>query len=67
MDTLLGAILGAAIGLAHAGYLWRSATRAFSRSIAVPGRSLFGSYVLLLWLIGVAASGLSPREAGKVD
>ena len=77
MDTLLviGTVLGAAIGFAHAAYLWRSAAREGDAGVltlyrgawAIALWTLFGSYVLLLWLIGAIASGFSPRRAGNVD
>ncbi len=69
MSLLLwvGTISGAAIGLAHAIYLWRvSMQEANSRSTAIYRGvwaiglwTLFGTYVLVLWIVGVIAYGLA--------
>ena len=69
MSLLLwvGTISGAAIGLAHALYLWRvSMQEANSRSTAIYRGvwaiglwTLFGTYVLVLWIVGVIAYGLA--------
>lgn len=68
MSLLLwvGTISGAAIGLAHAIYLWRvSGREAEGRSTAIYRGvwavglwTLFGTYVLVLWIVGVIAYGL---------
>jgi hypothetical protein len=58
--------LGAAVGLAHANYLWRvSLQEADSRGTAIYRGAwaiglwmLFGTYVLVLWIVGVIAYGL---------
>jgi hypothetical protein len=78
MSLLLwgGTLFGAAIGLAHAVYLWRvSLQEADSRSTAVYRGAwaiglwtIFGTYVLVLWIVGVIAYGVagllpSRREA----
>ncbi len=69
MSLLLwvGTILGAAVGLAHAIYLWRVAMQeANSRSTAIYRGvwaiglwTLFGTYVLVLWIVGVISYGLA--------
>lgn len=69
MSSLLwvGTVFGAAIGLAHAVYLWRvSLQETDSRSIALYRGvwaiglwTIFGTYVLVLWIIGVIAYGLT--------
>ena len=69
MSLLLwvGTILGAAVGLAHAIYLWRVAMQeANNRSTAIYRGvwaiglwTLFGIYVLVLWIVGVIAYGLA--------
>ena len=69
MSLLLwvGTILGAAVGLAHAIYLWRvSMQEANSRNTAIYRGvwaiglwTLFGTYVLVLWIVGVIAYGLT--------
>lgn len=68
MSLLLwvGTILGAAVGLAHAVYLWRvSLQEAESRGTAIYRGAwavglwtLFGTYVLALWIVGVIAYGV---------
>jgi hypothetical protein len=58
--------LGAAVGLAHAVYLWRvSLQEAESRGTAIYRGAwavglwtLFGTYVLALWIVGVIAYGV---------
>jgi hypothetical protein len=58
--------LGTAVGLAHAVYLWRvSMQEADSRGTAIYRGAwaiglwtLFGTYVLVLWIVGVIAYGL---------
>jgi hypothetical protein len=58
--------LGAAVGLVHAFYLWRvSLQEAESRSTAIYRGAwaiglwtLFGTYVLVLWIVGVIAYGM---------
>lgn len=77
MGTLLvtGTVLGAAVGLVHAVHLWRSAKREGDASAltlyrgvwAIALWTLFGSYLLVLWLIGAVAFVLSPRKAGNLD
>ena len=69
MSVLLwiGSILGAAAGLAHSIYLWRQSTpetegrgAAFYRGVWAIGLwTLFGTYVLVLWIVGVIAYGLA--------
>lgn len=59
--------MGAAVGLAHAIYLWRvSVQGAEGRSAAIYRGvwavglwTLFGTYVLVLWVVGVVAFGLA--------
>jgi uncharacterized paraquat-inducible protein A len=59
--------LGAAVGLAHAIYLWRvSMQQANSRGTAIYRGvwaiglwTLFGTYVLGLWIVGLIAYGLA--------
>ncbi|NNL86580.1 MAG: hypothetical protein HKP27_13055 [Myxococcales bacterium] len=74
MDVLvwIGTVVGGAIGLAHAAYLWRVTTKggagrglAFYRGVwAIALWTLFGSYVLMLWIIGAIAYGVSGRRVG---
>ena len=69
MSLLLwvGTLFGAAIGLAHAIYLWRvslqeadSRGTAFYRGVWAIGLwTIFGTYVLVLWILGVIAYGLA--------
>ena len=69
MSLLLwvGTVFGAAIGLTHALYLWRvSLQESDSRSTAVYRGAwaiglwtIFGTYVLVLWIVGVIAYGLA--------
>lgn len=68
MSVLLwiGSLLGAVVGLAHAVYLWRVTAKDFGgRGMAVYRGlwavalwTLFGTYVLVLWIVGVVAYGL---------
>ena len=59
--------MGAAIGLVHASYLWRvSLQEAEARSTAIYRGAwaiglwtVFGTYVLVLWIVGVIAYGLA--------
>jgi hypothetical protein len=74
MDVLvwIGTVLGAAIGLAHAAYLWRVTTQLgagqglalYRGAWAITLWTLFGSYVLVLWIIGAIAYGVSGRRVG---
>ncbi len=69
MSLLLwvGTILGAAVGLAHAIYLWRVSMQeangrgtAIYRGVWAIGLwTIFGIYVLVLWIVGVIAYGLA--------
>lgn len=69
MSLLLwvGTLFGAAIGLAHAVYLWRvslqeadSRGTAFYRGVWAIGLwTIFGTYVSVLWILGVIAYGLA--------
>jgi len=75
MSILLwtGTILGAAIGLAHAVYLWRTTRQgtggagvALYRGVwALALWTLFGTYVLVLWIIGVIGVALTGRLTGR--
>ena len=68
MSLLLwvGTILGAGVGVAHAVYLWRASLQeSESRSMAIYRGAwaiglwtLFGTYVLVLWIVGVIAYGM---------
>ena len=63
----IGSVLGAVVGVVHAVYLWRvSATEPQDRGAAtyrglwaVGLWTLFGTYVLVLWVVGVIAYGLA--------
>lgn len=63
----IGSILGAAVGLAHAIYLWGvSATGPEGRSAAIYRGiwaiglwTLFGTYVLVLWVVGLIVYGIA--------
>lgn len=69
MNELLwiGSVLGAAIGLTHAVYLWRASAYegegrggAIYRGVWAFGLwTLFGTYVLVLWVVGLVAYGLA--------
>lgn len=73
MDAYLwvGTLVGALLGLAHAAYLWthregrnRAGARALYRGVwAVALWTLFGTYVLSLWILGAIGYGLASRRA----
>lgn len=78
MSLLLwvGTLFGGMIGLAHASYLWRVSLREADSRITALYRgawaiglwTIFGTYVLVLWILGVIAYGVagllpSRREA----
>ena len=63
----IGTILGAIVGLAHALYLWRVSRHELDGHGAAVYRGVwavmlwvvFGTYVLVLWIIGAIAQGLT--------
>jgi hypothetical protein len=60
----IGSILGAVVGVAHAVYLWRAESQGQGAAIyrglwAIGLWTLFGTYVLVLWVVGVIVYGLS--------